>query len=183
MHRWHRLRHCLSSLRAWKKTHPAGYFWHLHGCPGSVYSFRPGCLQTGSPYRAHVRRIGDDWSLSRRSLALHVPSALMSAWRQRHHQPPAWGFSTIGHQQTNSDATGWPIAGKGAPRLRMSVRYAHGRSTDSRIRTESGRASRSGYLLLRAETCSPRKTLQVSWIAPNYRAALTPHPCRLRGYP
>jgi RES domain-containing protein len=28
------------------------------------------------PYRAHVRRIGDDWSLSRRSLALHVPSAL-----------------------------------------------------------------------------------------------------------
>jgi RES domain-containing protein len=28
------------------------------------------------PYRAHVRRIGDDWSISRRSLALHVPSAL-----------------------------------------------------------------------------------------------------------
>ena len=28
------------------------------------------------PYRAHVRRIGDDWSVSRRSLALQVPSAL-----------------------------------------------------------------------------------------------------------
>jgi RES domain-containing protein len=28
------------------------------------------------PYRAHVRAIGDDWSLSRRSLCLHVPSAV-----------------------------------------------------------------------------------------------------------
>lgn len=28
------------------------------------------------PYRPHVRRIGDDWSLSHRSLGLHVPSAL-----------------------------------------------------------------------------------------------------------
>jgi RES domain-containing protein len=28
------------------------------------------------PYRAHVRRIGDDWSLSSRSLGLQVPSAL-----------------------------------------------------------------------------------------------------------
>jgi RES domain-containing protein len=28
------------------------------------------------PYRSHVRAIGDDWALARRSLALRVPSAI-----------------------------------------------------------------------------------------------------------